>query len=185
MTPPEPAQSKATTDPLALSSGVSDRVEIRDVRLAASAARQKPIAADAALEVRFSQEVETQVNRKDNLVIVIPKFTMEASTAEGETQEVAVLIEAEFLLLYKIKDCGGLTKDHFDSFGRINGVYNAWPYWREFVQNTIARMGLPAFTIPVYRIVTPKQSPKKKVASKARKTAGKKNSAQKKPAGSR
>jgi len=38
------------------------------------------------------------------------------------------------------------------AFARTNGIYNAWPYWREFVQNMIARMNLPPLVIPVFRL---------------------------------
>jgi len=37
-------------------------------------------------------------------------------------------------------------------FAETNGLYNAWPYWREFVQNTAARMSLPGLTVPVLRL---------------------------------
>ncbi len=37
-----------------------------------------------------------------------------------------------------------------------NVCYHVWPYWREYVQSSCARMGLsPALAVPVYRM-TPK-----------------------------
>ena len=43
------------------------------------------------------------------------------------------------------------TQDQLVAFGALNGVFNAWPYCREFVQSMSTRMGLPALTIPVHR----------------------------------
>ena len=34
-------------------------------------------------------------------------------------------------------------------FMTINPISNAWPYWREFVQNMSSRMGFPALTVPL------------------------------------
>jgi preprotein translocase subunit SecB len=31
----------------------------------------------------------------------------------------------------------------------MNGIYNIWPYWREYVQTTTSRLGLPPLTLPV------------------------------------
>jgi hypothetical protein len=38
------------------------------------------------------------------------------------------------------------------AFATINEVFNAWPCWREYVQNVVARMGLPSITVPVFRV---------------------------------
>jgi len=38
-------------------------------------------------------------------------------------------------------------------FYKINPIVNAWPYWREFVQNMSTRMGYPALTMPMLEIV--------------------------------
>jgi hypothetical protein len=46
----------------------------------------------------------------------------------------------------------------------INPISNAWPYWREFVQNMSSRMGFPALTVPLLEIV-PKKAAAKEVKS--------------------
>ena len=35
------------------------------------------------------------------------------------------------------------------AFGKINGIFNIWPYWREYVQSSISRIGLPPVAIPL------------------------------------
>lgn len=47
-------------------------------------------------------------------------------------------------------------REQFDSedadvFARVNGIYNAWPYLREFVQTSLGRLGLPPFELPLLR----------------------------------
>ena len=38
-----------------------------------------------------------------------------------------------------------------EAFANTDAVYHAWPYWREFVQSSMARMGLPPIMIPLFR----------------------------------
>ena len=71
-----------------------------------------------------------------------------AKAAEG-SDSLAFQLEAEFLLNYKVNSFEGITDEQLDAFGKMNGIYNAWPYWREYIQSTTVRMGLPALTLPV------------------------------------
>ena len=112
------------------------------------------------LEFEINGNVKTQVDKKNGYVFVFPSFDLNVYKPGKSPEESEVSIKATFEIIYKAKELKSLTKKNFDAFGQTNGVYNAWPYWREFVQNTIARMGLPPLTIPVFRLVDTK--PKKK-----------------------
>jgi hypothetical protein len=58
---------------------------------------------------------------------------------------------------------------------KINPISDAWPYWREFVQNMSSRMGFPALTVPLLEIV-----PKKSAAKKGKRQPAKKESTKRK-----
>jgi len=62
-----------------------------------------------------------------------------------------VNIKAEFILEYAIpKSPVGLVSGEIaTAFGKMTGVYNAWPYWREYVQSTVGRLSLPPLTLPL------------------------------------
>jgi hypothetical protein len=62
-----------------------------------------------------------------------------------------VFLKAAFELEYKLPETVEPSDDDITAFATTNGVYNAWPYLRELVQNTTIRMGLPAAVIPLYR----------------------------------
>jgi len=152
---------------------VSDRVQLKDVRLVSSKCGQTPEATlgKKTFEINYSTKVE--VDKKSGYIIVIAKFHFEAST-ESKVPGPALFVDADFLLAYKVEDFKGLTQTGFEQFADLNGIYNAWPYWREFVQNTIARMGLSPLSISVFRIVEPpkgknlkEKTPKEKVTKKA------------------
>ena len=146
---------------------VSDRVQLKDVRLIDSHCTQVPDASFGPKTFDINYSTKLEIDKKNSCVIVIVKFDFAAFT-ENNTQKPAITISASFLLVYEIANFDGLTQEGFKQFADLNGIYNAWPYWREFVQNTIVRMGLPSLSIPVFRIVntTKKRIVKKKTAKK-------------------
>jgi hypothetical protein len=76
------------------------------------------------------------------------------SAPDSEANDIYVEIEADFALHYRLKDevdAGKLTKA-FEEFGRFNIGYHAWPYWREYVQSTCARVGIPTIPVPMFQL---------------------------------
>ena len=146
---------------------VSDRVQLKDVRLISCKCDQTPEGTLGKKPYNINYSTEVQVDKKSGYIIVTAKFHFEAFT-ESKAQKPVILIDASFLLAYKIENFEGLTQKAFEQFANLNGIYNAWPYWREFVQNTVVRMGLPSLSIPVFRIVEPRKEKtgKKKVRKK-------------------
>jgi len=83
-----------------------------------------------------------------------------ATVAAGEDlpEEAQYLeIEAEFRAQYRLNPAEELEalRPAIEEFGRYNLGYHVWPYWREFVQSTCARLGIPPIPVPMYRL--PKQ----------------------------
>ena len=142
-------QRKASINPGLL---VSDRVQIRDVRLMNCHCDQQPAAAASKKNYDIKTSTDIQIDKNRGIIVVITQFQLEACVEEANAGPVLTLA-ASFLLTYRIDRFDGLTREGFKQFANLNGVYNAWPYWREFVQNTVGRMALPPLTIPVFRIV--------------------------------
>ena len=170
----KPAKVRKSVDRLALAAAVSDRVEIREVRLIKCECHQTPLALKGKLDLRLSHDGHMEVNRKEHQILVFPTFRASASPSEPKDSPIAVQIEAQFLLVYSAESLAGLKPENYKQFGMINGIYNAWPYWREFFQNTLTRMGLPGVTLPVFRIAPQQRNAVKKTLSKRRKVPGKK-----------
>ena len=105
-----------------------------------------------AFDIKRTSQFELSSDR--NSVAVVIRFTLKAfGKGESREEENAFLtIAADFLLVYRIDDATGLDDTAFKNFAEVNGTYNAWPYWREFVQSITTRMDLPTLTIPVFRI---------------------------------
>jgi len=135
---------------LALAAVVSPRVQIVGIRLAHSNTSSAPPPPETPLRIEHGLNGEAEANRDSNQIAVRVSFMVRANAADGsEAAEAAFHVEAAFHLGYTINSFDGISDEHVQAFGKMNGVYNAWPYWREYVQSTTVRMGFPPLTLPV------------------------------------
>ena len=73
----------------------------------------------------------------------------EEATKEGYIPilEIVGIFDAGYLSKSQLK------KDELDAFSADNVGYHVWPFWREYVQSTSARIGFsPSFEVPMYII---------------------------------
>lgn len=149
---------------MALAVKISNQIKLQDVRLLGSECQQLCTIPQGDKIVDIDRKVRVETDKHKNIVLVFATFLLKAYSKreKAEKGEPFLNIQAVFVLVYQAKDLSNLSEEAFESFGNTNGVYNAWPYWREYVQNITCRMGLPALTIPVFRIVpASKQNSKK------------------------
>ncbi len=52
----------------------------------------------------------------------------------------------------KPKEAGLLEASDILEFAELNAPFNAWGYWREFVQSSLARLECPKYTLPLFRV---------------------------------
>ncbi len=163
--------SMSEKDKMALGLKISDNVQIKDVAIIESSFKQTPNAHIGNKSVEIDNTANVELDTDNNVIFVIADFNLKAFVKN--ISEPVVLIHASFLLCYDFKDEFEKYPDEaYKAFAEMNGVFNAWPYWREYVQNATVRMGLSALTIPVFRIFKAKdagQIQKKVVKKKKRK----------------
>ena len=157
---------------------VSDRVQLEDVRFVGN--KCELISFPSTKQNRFETTAMTDFNadRNENTLFVLVHFGLDAV---DKSDKPLAKIQADMLLLYRIENFEGLTNDHFKHFADKNAVFNAWPYWREFVQSMTTRMQLPTLTLPTYRLGM--NLPEKSTISGAKKAilASTKGTAKKRP----
>lgn len=85
-----------------------------------------------------------------------------ASEEEGDLPVIATIGARMYSQYVEVRDkeTPEVDTEILDNFGKANGLYHVWPYWREYVQSTMVRLKLPAVTIPMFRL--PKESWKQK-----------------------
>jgi len=147
MAPPE------EVSPHVLAAPVSARVQIQGVVLVESNVKR---AADRSIsqgEFRVNiniPNVQYGADRANDRLFVMPAFALKAERITESEATLILSIEATFALHYSIQSVGDFEDESIKAFALTNGIFNAWPYWREYVQNTAARMGLPPIVIPVF-----------------------------------
>ncbi len=142
-----PATSEQQSD-LLLAAKVASRVEAMDIRIASTNTRHNPLAV-LGDSIRFiTKSLQYKVDRESAHILVKPHFVLEMDY-EGSND--CLMIEAEFLIIYSVQSLDELSDDNIDAFADKNGLYNCWPYWREYVQSMTARLGVRTTTLPPFR----------------------------------
>lgn len=68
---------------------------------------------------------------------------------------------AQYRLLYELSDWDSqLGKADLEQFAYWEAVFNAWPYWREYLSSMLNRAHLPRFVAPLVPIPTPAVVPR-------------------------
>jgi preprotein translocase subunit SecB len=156
-----------TPDNRALSAPVSSVVKVESIRLVGCHTKGMPTS--TAVRQQLHVEHRPIAERIENRLLV----TIDVHVwTQAEAAERAVDIYATFLLTYDVGD-HQFDQANLDAFAALNGMFNLWPYVREFVQSMTVRMGLPALTLPVHRpgamevkaIAAVEQSENKKIQS--------------------
>jgi len=71
-------------------------------------------------------------------------------SAGFETEGDPYQLFARFRLVYSIPDNDGeIDRSDLEQFVHWNVLFNAWPYWREYLASTLNRAQLPRFVVPV------------------------------------
>ena len=160
-TPEVPAEQES--DPFALAEPVSQRVQIQSIILAESHVTLRPEAIPKERKQRriFGiPDVGVARPAESTMLFVKARFSLQVSKPEEAVEEEGakdaekpyLTIEATFVLTYFVDSFENLQDENLRAFAATNGIYNAWPYWREYVQSTISRMGQPPITVPVFRL---------------------------------
>lgn len=78
------------------------------------------------------------------LLVVVASF---ATAFAVEPQPYSIV--ARFRLTYRLDTEDPPDPGDVEQFAHWNAMFNAWPYWREFVASIINRGQLPRFVVPV------------------------------------
>ena len=145
-------------------------IDIKSVRLCEAHCRSAvhPSEAGGAIGVKISRKAAVVKEPEEDGVLRIETiFAMEIHSASDE-EKLQAEIRGTFELSYKVPDDESFSSEELDAFGQVNAVFNAWPYWRELVQASLARMSMPLLAVPVFRM------PRNKTADGAKQSKGRK-----------
>lgn len=86
-------------------------------------------------------------------LVVRPVFSLHGYPSDGSDEEDWLIrISATYEVVYEIDELEGFGEESIAAFSLMNGLFNAWPYWREFVHSATQRLGLPGLIAPILRV---------------------------------
>lgn len=123
-----------------------DGLNLMEIKIAYSEAKVKEDFSPPA-------EVEIEENKKfkklkDGKFVVIHEYKMKG--IEKGKKESGFFINVIYKLTYQSKI--PITKKIFDVFSEISLPLHTWPYFRQFVHEMTARMGLPPLTLDLLKL---------------------------------
>lgn len=137
---------------LDLASKISPHVALRSVRLS-SMSLQSGLGetVSSALTIVGGHDASgSQANKKIDVAVDF-EFAASIANEDASSSEELLNLKARLILSYDLATEDEFSADSLQSFAELNGVYNAWPYWREICQSTCARAGLHGIVAPVFR----------------------------------
>ena len=144
-----------------------EAVQLLEIRLVESATKTKvrsvAQAKDVAIETKWRNRV-AQVGADE--FAVLSEMVTEIRS-DGGDGAVYVSVRAVYELRYALTKRVNLSDGLLQGFADLNAVFNAWPYWREFVQSSLTRMSLPPVVLPVYRVGMARRGSVKAVGAKS------------------
>ena len=133
-----------------------DSVRLRKARVA-SRSILDPVSSPIAL--RFGHKARQVQAPKGVLRLEIDfRLSGEQEDAVSEREpkaakEPLVLVECTWEVDYRLADGYQPAPKTVRAFKDGNAIFNCWPYFREYLQNTVTRMNLPPLTVPLLRLM--------------------------------
>jgi hypothetical protein len=152
-------------------SAIVTSAEIKLIRLKETVAHLgdfRELNGQVQLPDNVNHTVTVEVHRPPNENQIASRFVLAVRGAYQDQdaeqmpeEKLPLFIKALFEIHYKFGSDDQLDDHHLAAFGHNVGIQNVWPYWREYVQSTTTRMGLPGMMVPLVRFGSPQSLPKK------------------------
>lgn len=167
---PAPKAKKTDADPSAIAMRVeriADIIQVRGIFERVPAAQPESLTPEF-LPIHASAQM---LSDTDVGITLILGFIARAKTADTATSEpvksrkspkaeaesgidpdVRMYVEAGYVLRYVLSPGPKPTDAELQKFAEVNGRLNVTPYWREFLDTSLRRAGLPPVLAPVYKV---------------------------------
>jgi hypothetical protein len=91
-----------------------------------------------------------KVTSAETRIVISSTFILRILPKDGGAPALELRATAE--LVYAKSADTAIPESDITEFAIVNAPFNAWSYWREFVQSALARLNLPIIAIPLFRI---------------------------------
>lgn len=131
---------------------VSSVIDLKDIVLTESHCKLLGVSSSpSGNSYDISATTDYEVKEKEKILLTQVRLKFKAKSPQNEG---LAFLEAVYLVVYSLKAEKTFSNDQYIHFADYCSVFHVWPYWREFVQRSIAGMGLSPLTLPVYKFGT-------------------------------
>ena len=133
---------------LAAARAVIACVELESVRIIHSRfVTSMPTLPTTPIELATTSRTEESIDGESLYVV------LDLALRGFKKEDVVLDVNARIEAVYSIPADATFSPYQMKCFAKANGMLNVWPYWRDFVQSTVQRAGLPALTLPLFRVI--------------------------------
>lgn len=132
---------------------VSNSTELEDIALIESRCKLFPVPQDGngGYDYDISASTDYNVEQENNSLLVKVRLKFKAKNKHVND---VVLLVAEYIAVYNFKTEKDFSAEQYTRFTDYCSVFHVWPYWREFVQRSIASLRMPPLTLPPFKFGT-------------------------------
>ena len=112
----------------------------------------RPAPSDSGVTPEFGLQPGWELSEDRTTLGCLVYFTTLFPGELDESQRPPYSLTARFRLTYTLPSNHDLREDEIENFVHWNAVGNVWPYWREYLADTINRANLPRFAVPVMKM---------------------------------
>lgn len=98
--------------------------------------------------IDLSIKTKFEFGQDSNKLYISAKYKLEGILVSGEIKEKLISIAPCFTVTYIKNKEIEIEDDFIEVFKKTSIELVTWPYFREFIQSTTSRMGLPPLTLP-------------------------------------
>ena len=146
----ESSSSTGVEKPLKLVASVAPHASLEDIKMTGGVFGVEQRSADDVKEEReLRPEFGHSITESKLVVDLHLEIRFPLNEEEGDDY---LHIVGNFHIEYGISGDADLSEQAIGAFARINGLYNVWPYWREYTHQVTTRMGLQFSPMPLLTI---------------------------------
>jgi len=145
-----------TKEETQLAIAVHQNAQISNVRLARSkvTSDRPEIAIKDLVSVSMGVKAK-QADGPSGQLLVEVSFRLAGSRKGDQAKnKTAFCVECTFEVTYQLRPEFTPTTEQAKAFKDGNAIFNCWPYCRQYVQETIQRIGYPPLLLPFLRVQT-------------------------------
>jgi preprotein translocase subunit SecB len=91
---------------------------------------------------------EKHTFEQENTILKIT-YTYKLSANDESKENAALTVQAKYAVRYNITKDVTISKEFMKVFSELTLGMLLWPYFRELVNNTVYRMGMPSLVLPL------------------------------------